>query len=100
MPTICYECALRAGGRFKAVTSEELSSISEMLREQVSLPAGAEIIRAGNDSSELYTLYSGWAFRFKTLPDGRRQILNFLLLVIYSAYKPPCSMPRCMALRR
>jgi CRP-like cAMP-binding protein len=24
-------------------------------------------------------LYSGWAFRFKTLPDGRRQILNFLL---------------------
>jgi CRP-like cAMP-binding protein len=24
-------------------------------------------------------LYSGWAIRFKTLPDGRRQILNFLL---------------------
>ncbi len=44
-----------------------------------SLPAGAEIIRAGDDSPELYTLYSGWAFRFKTLPDGRRQILNFLL---------------------
>jgi CRP-like cAMP-binding protein len=42
-------------------------------------PAGAEIIRAGDDSPELYTLYSGWAFRFKTLPDGRRQILNFLL---------------------
>jgi CRP-like cAMP-binding protein len=79
MPTICYECALRACGRFKAVTSEELSFISEMLREQVSLPAGAEIIRAGDDSPELYTLYSGWAFRSKKLPDGRRQILNFLL---------------------
>ncbi len=24
-------------------------------------------------------MYSGWAFRFKTLTDGRRQILNFLL---------------------
>lgn len=79
MPTICYECALRACGLFKPVSSEELQSISEVLREQVSLPAGAEIIRAGNDSTELYTLYSGWAFRFKTLPDGRRQILNFLL---------------------
>ena len=32
-----------------------------------------------SDSPELYTLYSGWAFRFKMLPDGRRQILNFLL---------------------
>src|SRR6202050_292345 len=79
MPAICYECALRACGLFKAVTSKELRSISEVLREQVSLPAGAEIIRAGNDSPELYTLYTGWAFRFKTLPDGRRQILNFLL---------------------
>src|ERR1700689_4829619 len=79
MATICYECALRACGLFKAVTPKELRSISEVLREQVSLPAGAEIIRAGNDSPELYTLYSGWAFRYKTLPDGRRQILNFLL---------------------
>src|SRR6202050_4033021 len=79
MPAICYECALRACGLFKAVTSKELRSISEVLREQTSLPAGAEIIREGNDSPELYTLYSGWAFRYKTLPDGRRQILNFLL---------------------
>jgi CRP-like cAMP-binding protein len=30
-------------------------------------------------SGKLYTLYSGWAFRYKTLSDGRRQILNFLL---------------------
>jgi CRP-like cAMP-binding protein len=79
MPAICYECALRACGLFKPVTSKELRSISEVLREQVSLPAGAEIIREGNDCPELYTLYSGWAFRYKTLPDGRRQILNFLL---------------------
>ena len=33
----------------------------------------------GQGSAELYTLYAGWAFRFKDLPDGRRQILNFLL---------------------
>jgi CRP-like cAMP-binding protein len=79
MPAICYECALRARGVFKPVTSKELRSISEVLREQTSLPAGAEIIREGNESPELYTLYSGWAFRYKTLPDGRRQILNFLL---------------------
>src|SRR5215472_4345933 len=75
----CYECALRACGLFKPVTPEELSVINQIKREHLSLPAGAEIIRAGESAPEIYTLYSGWAFRFKTLPDGRRQILNFLL---------------------
>ncbi len=58
---------------------EELETINDMLEEQIARRAGAEIVRAGDDCPELYTLYSGWAFRFKTLPDGRRQILNFLL---------------------
>jgi CRP-like cAMP-binding protein len=79
MRVSCFECALRACGLFKPVTHDELSSINDIKRDHLSLPAGAEIIRAGDDSPELYTLYSGWAFRFKTLPDGRRQILNFLL---------------------
>lgn len=75
----CYECALRACGLFKPITREELSSINEIKSEHLLAPAGTEIIRGGDDSPELYTLYSGWAFRFKMLPDGRRQILNFLL---------------------
>src|SRR6202161_2170782 len=79
MQLTCYECALRACGLFKPVAPEELRFIDEIKREHLLAPAGAEIVRAGQDSPELYTLYSGWAFRFKTLPDGRRQILNFLL---------------------
>jgi CRP-like cAMP-binding protein len=79
MTTTCQECALRACGLFKPITPEELAAISDMLTGQIALSAGSEIIRVGDDSPELYTLYSGWAFRFKTLPDGRRQILNFLL---------------------
>ena len=75
----CYECALRACGLFKPVTPEELSSINRIKREHLQVPAGGEIIRVGDEAPELYTVYSGWAFRFKTLPDGRRQILNFLL---------------------
>jgi CRP-like cAMP-binding protein len=79
MQVPCYECALRACGLFRPITANELGAINEIKREHLTLPAGAEIIRAGDDCPELYTLYSGWAFRFKTLPDGRRQILNFLL---------------------
>jgi CRP-like cAMP-binding protein len=75
----CFECALRACGLFKPVSENELAVINDIKRDHLTFPAGTEIIRAGEDSPELYTLYSGWAFRFKTLPDGRRQILNFLL---------------------
>lgn len=64
---------------FKPVSPEELITINNMKKQHIALPAGTEIISAGEASPELYTLYSGWAFRFKTLPDGRRQILNFLL---------------------
>jgi CRP-like cAMP-binding protein len=79
MRVTCFECALRACGLFKPVSRDELASINEMKRDHLTRPAGGEIIVTGHDSAELYTLYSGWAFRFKTLPDGRRQILNFLL---------------------
>ena len=75
----CFECALRACGAFKPISALELGVINEMKRDHVSLPAGADIIAAGQEQAELYTLYAGWAYRFKTLPDGRRQILNFLL---------------------
>jgi CRP-like cAMP-binding protein len=78
MRVSCFECALRACGLFKPVSQSELAVINDMKRDHLTVPAGTAIIRAEQDSAELYTLYAGWAFRFKTLPDGRRQILNFL----------------------
>lgn len=75
----CHECALRACAAFRPVTAAELNVINEMKRDHLSIPAGTEMVRAGERSPDLFTLYSGWAFRFKILPDGRRQILNFLL---------------------
>ncbi len=72
MRVSCFECALRACGLFKPVTREELSFINDIKQDHLTVPAGTEIIQAQQDSPELYTLYSGWAFRFKTLPDGRR----------------------------
>jgi CRP-like cAMP-binding protein len=79
MQVPCQECTLRACGIFRPITDNELGAIAEMKREHVELKAGSEIIHAGDDCPELYTLYSGWAIRFKTLPDGRRQILNIHL---------------------
>jgi CRP-like cAMP-binding protein len=75
----CFECALRATGAFKPIGDMELAFINEMKRDHLTCPPGAGIIAAGQEQAELYTLYAGWAFRFKMMPDGRRQILNFLL---------------------
>jgi CRP-like cAMP-binding protein len=75
----CFECRLRTSGLFKPVSRDELAIIDDIKREHLAVSAGTEIIRADEENSELYTLYAGWAFRFKVLPDGRRQILNFLL---------------------
>jgi CRP/FNR family transcriptional regulator, anaerobic regulatory protein len=41
--------------------------------------AGTTLYLEGTNSAHLFTLLSGWAFRYKALPDGRRQILNFVL---------------------
>ncbi|HUC49747.1 MAG TPA: Crp/Fnr family transcriptional regulator [Xanthobacteraceae bacterium] len=70
---------MRAYGLFKRVTGEELAWIQEIKSGHVEIAAGTEIIRIGDDAPEVYTLYAGWAFRYKMLPDGRRQILAFML---------------------
>lgn len=40
---------------------------------------GATILHEGAHSAHLFTVLAGWAFRYKTLEDGRRQILNYLV---------------------
>ena len=75
----CFECALRCSEAFKPISETELAFINEMKRDHLLLAAGTEIIAAGQEQAELYTLYAGWAIRCKTLPDGRRQILNIHL---------------------
>ena len=79
MRVSCFECELRRSGAFKPISDMELAFINEMKRDHLVCPPGAEIIAAGQEQAELYTLYAGWAVRCKTLPDGRRQILNILL---------------------
>ena len=75
----CLACPLRLKPAFKDKSDEEIRFIQEMKLDHRALGAGSDIIHPGQEDAELYTLFSGWAFRYKSLPDGRRQILNFLL---------------------
>lgn len=64
---------------FQPVNETELNLIASLKRGELEREAGQTLIAEGESDGPLLTLLSGWAFRFKTLPDGRRQILNFLL---------------------
>ena len=75
----CEACGLRSNPAFLETGASELHAIQSFRRGSRRIPAGRLLIEEHIRSPQLYTLYSGWAFRFKTLADGRRQILSFLL---------------------
>jgi CRP-like cAMP-binding protein len=57
----------------------ELDFIQRFKRAEIVVEAGSTIFSENAEHPHLYTILSGWAFRYKTLEDGRRQILNFAL---------------------
>ncbi len=65
--------------QFRDFGAEELKFVSSFKRGELVADAGTMILAEGAHSAQLFTLLSGWAFRFKTLEDGRRQILNYCL---------------------
>ena len=77
--TACRDCPLRPLKLFHEPTSEELELVQSLKRRERRLGAFESLIHEGQTDAPLYTLLQGWAFRYKTLSDGRRQILNFLL---------------------
>lgn len=79
LPPACQSCRLRQTGAFTPVKPDELAFIETFRTSTTAAKAGATLIYEQRPTGKLFTLYSGWAFRYKTLSDGRRQILNFLL---------------------
>ena len=75
----CRACPLRPLALFIEPTGEELDLVQSLKRRELRIGAGETLIHEGQTDAPLFTLLDGWAFRFKTLRDGRRQILTFLL---------------------
>jgi len=77
--TPCAQCPLRRCASLRQFTAEELAFVQEMKADELRVDPGISFLREGASSEYLYTVLSGWAFRYKMLPDGRRQILNYAL---------------------
>jgi CRP-like cAMP-binding protein len=77
--TPCEQCPLRGHSCLRKFTPEELAFVKEFKIDELHVDTGASFLREGTRSDHLYTVLNGWAFRYKMLDDGRRQILNFAL---------------------
>lgn len=64
---------------FRPFEPQELKFVSSFKIGELVAESGMTLLAEGANSAHLYTLLSGWAFRYKTLEDGRRQILNYML---------------------
>ncbi|HRW73733.1 Crp/Fnr family transcriptional regulator [Ottowia sp.] len=78
-PERCRDCRWRQPGLFLPADAEDLATVQAFRGGTEKLRAGRTLVAEGRLPIKLYTVYDGWAFRYKSLADGRRQILNFLL---------------------
>lgn len=46
---------------------------------EMTVAAGTTLLHQGADSAHLFTVLSGYGMRSKILPDGRRQVINFVM---------------------
>lgn len=77
--TPCEQCPLRRRPNLREFAPDELAFVRQLKANELHVESGTSFLREGTQSEHLYTVLHGWAFRYKMLDDGRRQILNYAL---------------------
>jgi len=72
----CEDCGARHNGLCDALSDQELSILSQGAHHMV-IPAGKVFVEEGEPAGYFYNVNEGFIRLFKSLPDGRRQILGF-----------------------
>lgn len=62
------------------MSESDLLLLHQLIHGRVrTLPPRVDIVREGETPHVMRLMLSGWAYRYKQLPDGRRQIVGFFL---------------------
>ena len=75
----CEKCPLRPLEVFRDFEPAELAFVSRFKTGELTVDRGTTVLVEGSHSAHLYTVLSGWGFRYKVMSDGRRQILNYVV---------------------
>lgn len=79
MKVTCEHCPLRALPAFSPMTKEEVAFMERFKTGEFVAQPGSEILAENASSTQLFTALSGMGIRYKTLEDGRRQVVGFVL---------------------
>jgi CRP-like cAMP-binding protein len=63
----------------QCLDAADFTALDSLLTQEEKILSGKLLISEGGKLSRVLLLSKGWAIRYKSIPDGRRQILNFLL---------------------
>jgi CRP/FNR family transcriptional regulator, anaerobic regulatory protein len=78
MATSCRQCPLRNLPIFPQLEASELEFVQRFKGGEQTVEPGATILLEGSSSGQLFTVLRGLGLRYKMLPDGRRQVINFV----------------------
>ena len=75
--TQCMTCPLRALDVFRDRSRADVSFIQTFKAGEEFALAGSTILDERQGDTRLFTVLSGWVFRYRTLEGNRRQIINY-----------------------
>lgn len=79
MAVKCETCPLRRQKAFLPMSAAEVSFMQRFKVGELIVEAGAPILMEGSNSPQLFTALRGMGVRYKTLQNGRRQVISFVM---------------------
>jgi len=78
MTTQCRYCPLQRKDAFHRMSKEELEFMQRFKAGELTVEPGTPILMEGSNAPQLFTALSGMGIRDKVLPNGERQVINFV----------------------
>ncbi|GAB4384545.1 Crp/Fnr family transcriptional regulator [Albidovulum sp.] len=75
----CGECPLRAYRIFTPFSGEELAFQQNFKSGELTVDPHTTLLMEGSNAPQLFTVLEGMGVRYKTLENGRRQVISFVL---------------------
>lgn len=79
MPVDCRDCPLRRRKAFQPFSQAELDFMRGFKAGELTVSPRTTVLLQGAASPQLFTVLAGWGVRYKVLPDGGRQVINFAM---------------------
>src|ERR1700722_10131603 len=77
--SMAESCLVRKLARFAPLQLDEVAAIARLEARRRSVAAHTELVHEGQRGHNAFILHDGWAFSYKLLPDGGRQVINFAI---------------------